>query len=220
MQRIPYLFSLMFFAFGLHAQVGVNNPNPEQALDVEGKVKVGDDATPPDAGTIRYNSTEQDFEGHNGTEYLSLTKSTSVNENARPAIFYHFGVDNNFTYEDFDQGFIYGQRFNDLTNSPGFSTTQYFMVTKVVITPTSSATGSYYVNIAQRTSTNAVANPQLYYRFDATDGTQEITANRVPLLDIPPGRKLSVRNVSTSPGDVRVVVYGVFVDNPEDFFGL
>ena len=39
-------------AASLHAQVGVNNADPEQALDVGGKLKIADDTEAPSKGTL------------------------------------------------------------------------------------------------------------------------------------------------------------------------
>jgi FG-GAP repeat len=68
---------LLGFAISLFSQgnVGIGTTTPTQKLQVNGKVKVGDDATAPSAGTIRWNATKSDFEGYNGTEWLSLTTS-------------------------------------------------------------------------------------------------------------------------------------------------
>lgn len=64
------LLLLSFLCFGdLTAQVGINNDNPSQALDVGGKIKVGDDEISPVAGTIRYNRVTKTFEGYDGTEW-------------------------------------------------------------------------------------------------------------------------------------------------------
>lgn len=53
---------------------GVNSPAPSATLDVGGKVKLTDDANPPEAGMIRFNSQSQDFEGYDGEKWLSLTQ--------------------------------------------------------------------------------------------------------------------------------------------------
>ncbi|OAV44063.1 hypothetical protein [Lewinella sp. 4G2] len=220
--RFLFTYTLLLTVLtGLSAQVGVNNPNPEQALDVNGKIKLTDDNVTPEAGTIRYNTSEGDFEGHNGSEYISLTKSSSVAETARAAIAYNFGVPNNNTYEDFDQGIVYSNSFVGLDPEVAYSSTQFFMVEKIVMTPTTeAATGSYYVNIAESTAAGSQFNPLLYYRVDANDSSLEVTSNRVPILMVRPGRKVMVRNNANSPGQVRVVIYGVFVDDPSDYFGL
>lgn len=55
--------------------IGINTVAPVQKLDVNGKIKLNDDATAPVAGTIRWNSTTNDFEGFNGSEWLSFTNT-------------------------------------------------------------------------------------------------------------------------------------------------
>lgn len=45
---------------------GININSPTQVLDINGKIKIRDDGQSPSAGTIRYNSVSQDFEGYNG----------------------------------------------------------------------------------------------------------------------------------------------------------
>lgn len=62
----------------LAAQVGVNEPDPEQALDVGGKVRIADDDTPPSAGTLRYNTDARRFEGHDGRSWSPLTNVPHV----------------------------------------------------------------------------------------------------------------------------------------------
>ena len=69
--------ALLVFVISLTAQgnIGVGTTAPSQKLHVNGKVKLGDDATTPSAGTIRWNAAKSDFEGFNGSEWLSLTAS-------------------------------------------------------------------------------------------------------------------------------------------------
>ncbi len=47
------------------------------SLGVGGKIKLGDDNNTPIAGAVRWNANTQDFEGFNGTKWLSLTKANS-----------------------------------------------------------------------------------------------------------------------------------------------
>ena len=68
-------FTLLFFALlctGARAQVGVNNPSPEQALDVNGKVKITDDAATPSPGTLRYDARGDAFQGFTSTGWKSF----------------------------------------------------------------------------------------------------------------------------------------------------
>lgn len=84
---LPTILALLTI-MALNAQVGVNNPNPEQALDVNGKVKITDDATAPTAGTIRYTTVSDDFEGYNGTQWKSLTEQKSSGTPSDPVPYF------------------------------------------------------------------------------------------------------------------------------------
>ncbi len=57
--------------------VGIKTSDPESELDVKGTLKIADGASSssPKAGMIRWNSTTQDFEGFNGSGWVSLSKS-------------------------------------------------------------------------------------------------------------------------------------------------
>ena len=80
MRFFTCLLALLFLGTTAHAQVGVNTTTPTQTLDVNGKLKVADDNTPPEKGTIRFNDTTDEFEGYDGTEWkvLSLEKSSGA----------------------------------------------------------------------------------------------------------------------------------------------
>ncbi|PHI19133.1 hypothetical protein CEQ90_14575 [Lewinellaceae bacterium SD302] len=217
------IFSLTF-VLGLTGQVGVNNPNPSQALDVGGKIQISDDAATPEEGTIRWNNSNDDFEGYDGDDWKSLTESSDVSPTARPAAIYHFGLDNNSTWAFFEQGASWPAADVPTDDGEPLSPNQFFVVEKVTFTPTTKntdSTDSYYYGIARSIVSGANFNPQLYYRSNAGNGTLEITGGgKAPLLVVNPGRTLRVWNSSTSPGDVRVVVFGVFVDDVNDYFGL
>ena len=70
--KVLLTLALAALTLPLAAQVGVNQPAPEQALDVNGKVRLGDDATAPTAGTLRYNAADGRFEGHDGSDWTDL----------------------------------------------------------------------------------------------------------------------------------------------------
>ena len=52
---------------------GVGTTDPEAKLDIAGEIKIGDLGRPPLAGMIRWNTSTEDFEGYNGTHWISLT---------------------------------------------------------------------------------------------------------------------------------------------------
>lgn len=56
--------------------VGINTIDPLATLDVNGKIKLGDDEDEPVEGMIRYNIEEQDFEGYDGVCWRSLTTAS------------------------------------------------------------------------------------------------------------------------------------------------
>ncbi|NNF32504.1 MAG: hypothetical protein HKN68_00235 [Saprospiraceae bacterium] len=57
-------------------ETGFGTTNPSQKVDVNGKIKIGDDAKAPTEGTIRYNSTSKSFEGYDGTKWIKLGGSS------------------------------------------------------------------------------------------------------------------------------------------------
>lgn len=59
-------------------KTGISKAIPQATLDLGGELKLGNAARPPQAGMIRWNPDSQDFEGYNGTSWLSLTKSNTA----------------------------------------------------------------------------------------------------------------------------------------------
>lgn len=117
-----------------------SSATPQEALDVNGRIKVGDisPTSPNTEGSIRYNTAKKDFEGWNGSAWLSLTKSAngwgnqSVSENNSinaEAFAYHNGTLAILSEGDISIGDIgnngliaNGQSlFNDEEDAPKFS---------------------------------------------------------------------------------------------------
>lgn len=74
MKKLNLLILSLVFTASLYAQnVGINNETPSQTLDVNGKLKIGNDANTPEAGTMRFNNTTSEFEGYNGLTWVSLS---------------------------------------------------------------------------------------------------------------------------------------------------
>ncbi len=59
---------------GQTQRVGIGTVQPQEALDVNGAVRIGS-TTGLNAGTIRWNQVRHDFEGYNGNAWVSLTGS-------------------------------------------------------------------------------------------------------------------------------------------------
>ena len=64
---------LMFIGGNGSNKVGIGTMEPQQLLDVNGKIRVGNDGTAATAGSIRYTGT--DFQGYNGTTWESFTST-------------------------------------------------------------------------------------------------------------------------------------------------
>jgi hypothetical protein len=60
------------------SNVGINTETPDAALDINGTVKIANDANTPTAGMMRYNEDLQDFEGFDGMKWRSFTKSSAI----------------------------------------------------------------------------------------------------------------------------------------------
>lgn len=79
------LLLLLLLPIGiLISQIGVNTTTPEQALDVNGKIRLADDATAPSDGTLRYYGRTGNFEGYSDGQWKNLSKSAAGPTNPEP----------------------------------------------------------------------------------------------------------------------------------------
>jgi len=76
--KILYTLTLLVMAICVYGQVGINQSNPNQTLDVNGKIKIGTDTTSPTAGTLQFSTGNQDFEGYDGNGWISFTQQGAV----------------------------------------------------------------------------------------------------------------------------------------------
>ncbi len=60
-----------------NGKVGIGTDEPEATLDVAGAISLADADESPQAGMIRWNSTTEDFEGYDGSNWRSLTRANS-----------------------------------------------------------------------------------------------------------------------------------------------
>jgi hypothetical protein len=67
-----------------NGNVGIGKTNPVQKLEINGAIRIGDISLAPEAGTIRFNPLNNDFEGYNGTTWKSLTLTQSSSNGIPP----------------------------------------------------------------------------------------------------------------------------------------
>ncbi|WP_157500788.1 hypothetical protein [Lewinella sp. 4G2] len=228
---------LTLLSIGCFAQVGVNNSNPEQALDVNGKVKLGNDGTNPSDGTMRYNSTEGTFEGFSQGEWKSLDAQGATPDQPTP---FFASVYTTFQSEEFipmEFQTAYGQSafFFENQGDPSFFTRTvipagYMMVVDYihVVGMSTSNDEQFLVHIAATDgdATNATERssrrdePLIYVSGSIKGGPAILGNGRAPLLVVDAGEQLTLRNesASTSVGGVRVVFTGFLVTDLDQYF--
>lgn len=84
------VLTVLIFHFETKAQVGINTDTPQQALDVDGKLQIGDDGMTPTEGTIRYNFFSQTFEGYNGTNWSEFSNELNTEDLVPQGAILHF----------------------------------------------------------------------------------------------------------------------------------
>lgn len=74
---VTWTITVYFGDEEINPKVGVQQSDPRTTLDVQGKLTIGDDTSPPVPGTIRWNAQTSDFEGFNGESWMSFTRKDS-----------------------------------------------------------------------------------------------------------------------------------------------
>lgn len=200
--------ALINWQFSL-AQVGVNQPKPEQTLDVNGKIKVGDDTATPTEGTIRYNSPEKDFEGHDGTEWKSLTETAH-------------GLSNPLAYFGTTVGVAKGDNvdvsFTPWNDGLGFQEVpagKYFLVTQLAYKDNNFDANDVFVSAYLLVRTTAPSFRATFPMSGLESVLRPIIADREnPLFILRPGERLLLYHVSNSAETfIEVTVRGFLVDD-------
>ncbi|WP_147678027.1 hypothetical protein [Algibacter pacificus] len=212
MKKIHTLFMLLF-CFTAIAQVGVNNSTPDQALDVNGKIKLSDDATTPTAGTMRYNNTDSAFEGHDGTQWNSFNskKTSALPSNPVPIYGYSPNISRN-------EGLSLS--FRTWTSSSSFKTPpagKLLIITGIYPRDYTSAVGNGQIKISMGISPSenggTYSETQVLLSFKM-DATIPYLGDSAPIFVLKPGEYLNAYNYTTSATElIKVNVRGFLVDD-------
>lgn len=218
-------FYALLISFLTFAQVGVNTDTPSQALDVNGRIQVGEDgSSTEEEGIIRYNSTAQDLEGFANGQWQSLT-SHSIGKNVEYVQLYHFGLPQNGQWVAPNQV----QKYN---SSNGIGTTvgnlpvpsgKILVIDQICVTAEGTGpSNEFYAGIREATSDNNGVNPQIYITGSSINGNKCLNANKAPLLVISAGNTLQVVNTTSSVAgfEVRFFITGFYVNNLLEYFEL
>lgn len=216
---LTLLFLLSLSALAT-AQVGVNNTNPQQALDVNGKVRLTDDDTTPTDGTIRYDDSSESFEGFTGGGWQSFNKQATP-EDVEEITTYAFNLTPAIGG---DQTVNWSANVETIAARSGTSlfddevpAGKYYVIDHIQVTARDRQPDEFfYVGIARAVVSNGdvsfLRNPRIYLSGNSSTGTQELVAARAPLLILRAGEQLALYNSDTSETSIRVVVHGFYVD--------
>lgn len=229
MKQISYLLCALIIVLAplsLTAQVGVNNNDPEQTLDVNGKVKIGNDDTTPSDGTVRYNDIEEDFQGYADGEWQSLTKSNSPTVDLPiPAIYTSFDVpsDGIWSVDEIDMRETWGNSairtsFTDFAVPPGYM----FVVDQICIIGRDGSGADkdafFYSGIRRQNSAGNPINPQIYISGNRSEGPACIQGSRNPVMILSPGQQFEALNGNESEANIRVLISGAFVTDLRQYY--
>jgi len=211
MKRISFIVALFAFTtYCLNAQVGINTNNPNQELDVNGKVKIGNDGRTPTEGTVRY-SADGDFEGYTAEGWQSFTaqRNGPLPNGAIPVIANDTGI---------SVGSVDVIIFDYADGSSSFSTVpagKFVLVSSIQISSNNlGTTGSYAATIRPALNGSVDFNRSLLLQGDRTS-IQQITDPYGLLTVLRPGDQLQVVNENTSDFPIRAQIRGFLVDDLE-----
>lgn len=215
---------LVFVPSFLFSQVGINTEKPTQTLDVNGRLKVGEDPNLlNEEGAIRYNELAQDLEGFAEGDWKSLT-STNVGESAIYIQLYHFGLSNNGTWvapsrtQSYDDNGI-----GTTTGNLPVPTGKILVIDQVCATAEGAGQSlDFYAGIRESTGIGNGVNPQLYITGSSGAGTTCLQGNKAPLLVVTAGNRVQMVNstVSDSGFQVRIFATGFLLNSLKDYYGL
>lgn len=210
MTKMNYSVILLFsfFSFQAVAQVGINTDMPEQALDVNGKIKIGNDGTTPTEGTFRYGSTG-DFEGFTAEGWQSFTQGSSASiipGDVQP-------VTSKMTVSPGNTNDATLYNAFTLTSYTTVPSNSYFMVTSIIVTSNNlGTTGRHFLSIGPRTGTGLPISYRSIDLYGERTGNSQIIQDPYGFLAIiRPGEKFAILNSGSSDYTVDLTIRGYFL---------
>ena len=209
MKTIQLIF--LFIMISTQAQVGINTTEPNQMLDVNGKIQIGDDNLPQTEGSMRYNATESDFEGYAGGAWQSMTGRSFFPKNAVP----YYGYTSVALPGD-----IKIVNFRTAANGSGYITTvpanKYMIITSVSFRPNAlySTDSAQYLTIGPKLNTATYPDYQRFLLVAVkAHQINRIVSENGFLFILRPGENLALNNQSISTQIWEARVTGFLVDD-------
>ncbi len=211
---------LSLISFSLCAQVGVNELNPSQMLDVNGQIKVGIDSNAADEeGTIRYNPTTQNLEGYSNGTWKSLT-SANLGANATYVQIYEFGAPANSIWDFPSSSSAYSNSGVSTGSAIPVPANKVLVIDQICVTSTSTSSVNIYAGVRKATTGGSGFNPQIFISGSSSDGNTCLQGNKSPILVVNAGNTIQVWNSSGSGSTVRIYIVGYLLDSLDEYFGL
>ncbi|WP_157976233.1 hypothetical protein [Lewinella sp. IMCC34191] len=212
LHRIKLLLFLVM-PLGLFAQVGVNTTEPEQALDVNGKIQVGDDAMAPTAGTMRYNGSEADFQGYDGKDWKSFTNSSSDGLPGTTAR-YITAYSPNISPEEIATVYFETRDDNSRIITPPAG--QYLLITSINVMPnffTFSPERFALAFFSSSASDSGFGDRDNGFRMTGNLAEQNFITSETPIMVIGPGEYLRIEASRNNEATVNINLRGFLVDS-------
>lgn len=215
--RFLILSLLLFAGSFLQAQVGVGTDTPNQELDVDGKIKISNDGRTPTAGTIRYTTVTDDFEGYDGTEWKSLTEQKSNGTPSDPVAYVGRSSPVSVGNSLATPGLVTLQRWEDASgNFTRVPSGMFFLVTRIQVQDNNLTSVNERIDcgIYAQASVNTVRGNSLVRMVGSNRELVTLTGDQSnPLIILRPNDRIAIYNNNVaSQTTVNVLIHGFLVD--------
>jgi hypothetical protein len=201
------LFAIIFCVFFSV----LSTPVFSQGLDVSGKVRIADDATAPNDGSLRYNQAEGDFEGYAGGQWKSLTASGDSLPTQPIPVFGQSGV--------LSPGSASNENFRDWqgTNYSAVPSGKLLVVTGVYPTGSTGSPAELYYAVSVSAVQDAPFFPGVSESGITIEGSTRthmtVQGDQAPLVVVQPGEIFRIFNDFDSEVNIRVSWRGFLVED-------
>lgn len=206
---------LLFTTTLLQAQVGVGTDTPNQELDVDGKIKISNDGRTPTAGTIRYTTVTDDFEGYDGTEWKSLTAQKSSGTPSDPVAYVGRSSPVFVGNQLADPGLVTLESWEDINDDfQRVPNGKFFLVTRIQVQDNNLTSVNERIDCAVYAQSTSVRSKTLVRMVGSNRELVTLTGDQSnPLLILRPNDRIAIYNNNVaSQSTVNVLIHGFLVD--------